>query len=334
MHVGTEPDSQRAPRHIGNTPPVQTCIQRRIGCVRRLVVAGISALLLVVASQAIADTPGADANYVQDIERQRAARIERLRAPQGWLSLVGLHWIEPGTHSIGRADDNAIVLATGPARAGTVIREGDSVRFAPVSGAGIAIDGVAAAGEVTLAADQSGTPTTVGFDEGRATMQLIQRGDRLGLRVRDERAPTRLQFAGLDFYPVDPSWRIEARYEAHPPGKTIDIANVLDMIEATPNPGAVVFERDGRTHRIEALDNGDGSLFLIFADRSNRRETYGAGRFLYTAVPENGRVVLDFNLAVNPPCAFNAYSTCPLPPPENRLDLTVSTGEKRYAGAH
>ncbi|MBB5207000.1 DUF1684 domain-containing protein [Chiayiivirga flava] len=289
-----------------------------------------AALLFVGAASRAAD----DAAYIRGIEQQRADRVERLGAPQGWLSLVGLHWIEPGTHRIGRAPDNAIVLATGPAHAGEVERTGATVVYRPASDAGITVDGHIIDGEVELAADTGGDPTVVAFDGGKATMQLIARGDRLGLRVRDERAATRTAFKGVDTYPIDPAWRIEARFIAHPPGKTIEIANVLDMLEPTPNPGVVVFEKDGREFRLEALDNGDGTLFLIFADRTNRDATYGAGRFLDTAAPADGRVTLDFNLAVNPPCAFNAYSTCPLPPPENRLDLAVTAGEKRYAATN
>lgn len=299
---------------------------------RRSVLSAVT--LLIAATVTAAPSANDPAAYIRDIEQQRAARVERLAAPQGWFSLVGLHWIEPGKHSIGRAADNGIVLATGPQHAGEIERSGTKVVYRPAHDAGITIDGHTIDGDVELAADSTGEPTTIAFDDGKATAQLIARGDRLGLRVRDERAETRAAFKGLDTYAIDPTWRIDARFEAHPPGKTIEIANVLDMLEATPNPGAVVFEKDGRDYRLEALDNGDGSLFLIFADRTNQKDTYGAGRFLYTDMPAQGRVALDFNLAVNPPCAFNAYSTCPLPPPENRLNLAVTAGEKRYAAAN
>jgi uncharacterized protein (DUF1684 family) len=152
------------------------------------------------------------------------------------------------------------------------------------------------------------------------------------LRVRDARARTRTGFVGIENFPIDVGWRYDARFEPHPPGKTIEIANVIGQLDAMPNPGAVVFERDGQTFRLEAVDDGDGTLFLIFADRTNGKQTYGAGRFLYADAPVEGRTVVDFNRAYNPPCAFNAYSTCPLPPPENRLDLAVTAGEKTYAG--
>lgn len=268
--------------------------------------------------------------HEQEIAEWRAQRLERLRAPQGWLTLVGLHWIEPGRHTLGRAPDNAIVLATGPERLGLVEFAEGKVRLEPHPEAALSVDGVPRADAIELAADSTGTPTVVAFDGGEATLQLIERGGQFGLRVRDARAATRRDFAGLDNYPIDASWRFEARFEPHPEGRTIPIANVIGQLEPMKNPGAVVFEREGRSHRLEAVDEGDGQLFLIFADRSNRDETYGAGRFLYAAAPVAGRTVVDFNKAYNPPCAFNAYSTCPLPPPENRLDLLVRAGEKRY----
>jgi uncharacterized protein (DUF1684 family) len=287
-------------------------------------------LLLALASMtAIAVTP---ADYAATIERWRADRSARLQQPQGWLSLVGLHWIEPGTYRIGREPANDVVLATGPARLGVVRLDGGRLFFSVVEGVAVTLDGAPVETEVELRPDSSGQPGTLAFDAGEASIQLIERSGRYALRVRDARAHTRSGFTGIEHYPIDSAWRHEARFEAHPPGKTIDIANVIGQLQPMPNPGALVFEHDGATHRIEAVAEADGSLFLIFADRTNGRETYGAGRFLYTDAPDGDRVVVDFNKAYNPPCAFNAYSTCPLPPPENRLDLAVTAGEKKYTG--
>lgn len=267
-----------------------------------------------------------------DVETWRAQRLERLQAPNGWLSLVGLHWIEPGTHTVGKAADRDIVLATGPEHLGTLVFAQGKVTFVPLPDAGVTIDGVVAAAPIALVPDSAGTPTLVAFDAGQANFQLIERNQRFALRVRDARAPTRTGFSGIEHYPVDASWTLQATFEPHPEGKTIPIVNVLGMTEPMKNPGAVVFEKDGKTHRLEAVDEGDGQYFLIFADRTNKKETYGAGRFLYAAPAVDGKTALDFNRAYNPPCAFNAYSTCPLPPPENRLDLAVTAGEKRYLG--
>ena len=268
----------------------------------------------------------------QDVETWRAQRLERLQKPDGWLTLVGLHWIEPGLHTVGRADDNDIVLSTGPAHLGRILFADGAVTFEPAKDGGAMLGGQPVAAPVRLQPDSADAPTTIAFDGGEASFQLIERNHRFGLRVRDARAATRTGFKGIDNYPSDDAWRFDATFEPHAPGKTIAIANVLNMIEPMPNPGAVVFEKDGKTHRLEAVDEGDGQLFLIFSDRTNAKETYGAGRFLYAAPAVDGKTVVDFNKAYNPPCAFNAYSTCPLPPPENRLDLAVTAGEKRYAG--
>lgn len=283
----------------------------------------------------LAAAAGGAEDYLAEIAQQREAREEGLRQPLGWLSLVGLHWIEPGSHRVGAASDSDIVLAVGPQHLGEIHLNDGVVTLALEQAEDVAVDGVpAAAGEIALRPDTRGSPTQISFDQGAAGFNVIERGGRFALRVRDARAQTRTRFSGLDFYPADPAWRIDARFEPHPEGRTLDIANAIGQLAPEPNPGAVVFEREGKTCRIEALANPDGSLFLIFADRTSGRETYGAGRFLDAPAPRDGRVTVDFNLAYNPPCAFNAFSTCPLPPPENRLKLAVQAGEKKYAGPH
>ena len=286
-------------------------------------------LFSLAAGSAFAATP---ANYEAELQQWRSERVERLKQPQGWLSLVGLHWLEPGKHAAGSAESNDLALRTGPAKLGLFDFDGKRVMFEPAADAGAQVDGATPTAPVELKADTSGTPNTLSMDAGEATLQVIERGGKFGLRVRDARAATRSGFVGIENYAIDPDWRVEARFEAHAEGKTIDIANVIGQLQPMANPGAVVFEHEGRTHRLEAVDEGDGELFLIFADRTNGKETYGAGRFLYAAAPVDGHTVVDFNKAYNPPCAFNAYSTCPLPPPENRLDLAVIAGEKKYAG--
>lgn len=290
----------------------------------------MKSLLLAMALLAV------PADQAAEVEAWRTQRIERLQAPGGWLSLVGLHWIEPGSHRIGSAPDNDVVLATGPAHLGVVdVVEPHDVAFRSAPGSGVTVGGKAPGQpDFVLWAANLEEPPVVEFDGGQASFTVIERGGRFALRVKDARAATRTGFTGIEHYPVDAAWRFEASFEPHPAGKTIPIVNVLGMTEPMPNPGAVVFEKDGKTHRLEAVDEGDGQYFLIFADRTNKRETYGAGRFLYAVPAVDGKTVVDFNKAYNPPCAFNAYSTCPLPPPENRLDLAVTAGEKRYGGPH
>ncbi len=288
------------------------------------------------------------AAYAAQIEQHRAARVEGLKRPLGWLSLVGLHWIEPGEHRIGSAPDNDIVLAVGPEHLGTVTLRDDAITMIPTPEAAgsircvrapcpgstpaFTVDGAPPEGEIPLRADSTGKPSQVVFEPDVSGFNVIERGGKFALRVRDANAKTRTEFAGIPFYGIDADWRIETRFVPHEAGHSIEIANVIGQLQAMPNPGALVFEKDGKEHRIEAIGNDDGSLFLIFADRTSGKETYGAGRFIDVDGPDEGRVVVDFNLAYNPPCAFNEYSTCPLPPPENRLNLAVTAGEKKPAG--
>jgi uncharacterized protein (DUF1684 family) len=286
---------------------------------------------LLAATLAAGTAGAADDAHRAEVLDWREKRAARLSAPEGWLALVGLHWLAPGTQTIGSAPDNDVVLAVGPPQLGTVTLAHGAVTLALADGAAARI-GDSDARSATLAPDSTGAPTLVRM--GEASFSVIQRGDRFGLRVRDPQARTRTAFAGIDQFDIDPAWRFEARFEAHAPGRTIDIVNVLDMLEPMKNPGVVVFEKDGREHRLEALDDtGDGQLFLIFADRTNGKLTYGPGRFLYAPPPVDGKTIVDFNRAYNPPCAFTPYSTCPLPPPENRLDLVVEAGEKKYVAA-
>jgi len=242
-----------------------------------------------------------------------AARDARLRDPDGWLTLVGLHWLEPGENRFGSDRSNQVVLRGGgvPAHAGTLVVENGVVRL----------------GDDGLADDLSGEPTVI--DLGSLRMYVIRRGERLGLRVRDHDSPALVAFEGMRHFPIDPGWRVSARFEPAPAGREIEIVDITGVVSLEPTPGHVAFERGGVTWRIEALPgDDDGSLWLVFGDATNGHETYGGGRFLYTEpVAADGSLVVDFNLAYNPPCVFSPYATCPLPPPQNRLSLRIEAGE-------
>lgn len=267
---------------------------------------------------------------------QQAWRDQRradLLAPEGWASLIGLHWIEPGAHYLGSDADNGIQLAMGPAHLGMLeLRDDGSLRFVPEPDVAVTLDGQPLTGEAMLLSDATGAaPSEIGFDEGRGVATVIQRGDRHALRVKHEDAPSRTGFTGLDYWPADPDWQVEATWVPHPAGQTMAIASIIGTTEEVANPGAVEFERDGVTYRLEVLDEGEEELFVVFADRTNGHGSYGAGRFLYVPRPDaDGRMRVDFNHSYNPPCAFTAFATCPLPPPENRLDLAITAGEKAY----
>lgn len=273
-------------------------------------------------------------------EREQAAwRAERrgeLLKPDGWTSLVGLHWLAPGPHYVGTARDNGIRIAVGPAQFGMIDVQPLRIRLVPAKGAALQVDGRPARRAMSLRADDAeGGPSRITFDGGRGLATVIRRGQRYALRVRHADAASRTAFAGLSYWPGGPDWAIDARFVPHVPARTIPITNIVGTVEATPNPGAVVFRRGGRDYRLEALDDGSGGLFLVFADRTSGHGSYGAGRYLDApAADARGRVRVDFNRAYNPPCAFTPFATCPLPPPENRLDLRVDAGEKAYAGRH
>jgi uncharacterized protein len=269
--------------------------------------------------------------YQKEIEAIRAERLEKLQAPTGWLSLVGLHWIEEGTTRVGRGDDNGTKITVGPQRIGMLtLTKGGKVTLQIERDAEITIDGNPAKGGVKLIPDSEGEPTVVGFNKGDASFTVIKRAGRYGLRVKNVLAATRTQFKGLEYFDLNSNLRIEAEFVPHESAKTIQIMNVLGMVEPMANPGQLVFTKDGKEFRIEAVDEGDGRLFIIFADRTSGRESYAAARFVYAVNPGGpGKTIIDFNKAYNPPCAFTAFSTCPTPPPSNRLDLRVDAGEKK-----
>ncbi len=276
-------------------------------------------------------------HYRQDVEQWRAGRIERLTAPDGWLSLIGLEWLNRGDNRIGSAADNDIVLKAGPKYLGVVKLAGDdSMQLSLAADSGALIDGKAVQQKVLVDDAHAGEagPTLVSF--GKASFYAIDRGGRKGLRVKDADAPTRQHFAGIDSFPIDPSWRIEATWVPAQPGTTLEMGTAIGTIDKFPVPGKLEFTRDGKHFALLPVieEPGDTQYFIVFADRTSGKETYGAARFVYVDPPKGGKVVLDFNKAYNPPCAFTSFATCPLAPPENRLDLRVTAGEKKYAGGH
>ena len=273
------------------------------------------------------------AAFDRELDLWRQQRLGDLTRPDGWTSLIGLHWIEPGSHYIGSSAGNGIQLTMGPSHLGMIESDKGRLRFVPEKGVAMTLDGQPLAGEAILRADDSPTgPSVITFNEGKGIATVIKRGNRFALRVKHADAASRTGFRGLEYWPASADWRVAGRFVAHPPGKTLEIANIIGTTDPVSNPGAIEFERDGKTWRIEALDEGEETLFLVFADRTSGHGSYPAGRFLDVAKPGvGGTVIVDFNQSYNPPCAFTPFATCPLPPPENRLDLAIQAGEKTYA---
>jgi uncharacterized protein (DUF1684 family) len=274
-----------------------------------------------------------EAAYVKSIDRWHRDRIERLTSPNGWLSVAGLYWLEGGRHSVGSDPSNDIVFPKGkaPAFVGAITVTDDGVRFDARPGVDVIHDGRPVE-TMMLEDDGGGEPTRL--ELGTLTWYLIRRGERLGIRLKDSRNPLITEFKGIERYPVSSSWRIEAAFEPFPKAKTVPIQSVIGVTTNEPCPGSLVFEVGGVACRLDPItESGSEQWFIIFADETTGNETYGGGRFLYVEPPdESGKVVIDFNKAYNPPCAFNEFTTCPLPPRQNILPVRVTAGEKAYAG--
>ncbi len=285
-----------------------------------------------VPSELSASTRPPEAQERSRVAAWRAQRLAELTSDTGWLTLAGLFWLDPGTSSFGRGAGNTLVLdhPALPDTAGRFQREGTRVSFEAAPGVRITTDSGEPVSRVDLRSDAQGEPTELVC--GPLRFHVIERAGNVGVRVRDVGSPLRSHFPGLDYFPVDSAWAVDARFEPYEPMRSIPIVNVLGMEEEMSSPGALVFEKDGRSYRLDAvLETPDApELFVMFADRTSGQETYGAGRFLHVPHPTDGHVRVDFNEAYNPPCAFNNFATCPLPPPQNRLALRVTAGERKF----
>jgi uncharacterized protein len=271
------------------------------------VVAGV--LVTALACTRASKDPQLEAEWKAWHER----REERLRAPDGWLALVGLHWLKDGENRV-------------EGLPGVFTASGDGVTLRATPEDGYTLEGQPVT-ERRLAADSAEEPDRLRI--GSRTVQVIDRGGKLALRVWDAESPVRKGFHGIDTFPVDPRWRIEARWEAYPVARDVVTPSVAGPPQRGEAPGLARFTIDGRALALEPTLEGD-SLFFVFKDETARKETYGAGRFLAAEAPRDGKVVLDFNRAYNPPCAFTPYATCPLPRPENVLAVRIEAGEKRF----
>jgi len=272
--------------------------------------------------------------YVREVDAWHAERLERLRAEDGWLTLVGLHPLAAGPNTVGTAPDALVRLtAPAPARLGTITVAGDTVRFAAAAEAAVHLAGSDDPPPLILATDRDPRPTVL--EVGTVRFHVIARGDLYFLRVKDRESAVRREFRGIERFPVDPRWRVTARLLTRGMPPTVPIVDVLGNVENQPSPGVLVFDLEGTTCRLIPTGGPGEELFLVFADQTSGHETYGGGRFLATDRPApDGTVVLDFNRAYNPPCAFTPYAPCPLPPEENTLPVAVRAGEKTWGEGH
>ena len=278
--------------------------------------------------------------YAKEIDQWHQERWKELNSETGWLTLVGLFWLKEGGNICGSDPRMDVVLPNEkvPPELGNFILVKGQVGFVPLDD-GFTVDGKPLSTILThpkdeavepmlpLKSDDEDRPTVLNF--GSFSFQIIKRGEKLGLRVKDSQNADRLNFKGTEFYPSDLRWRIPAQFEPYNPPKPMPITNVLGMESAEVSPGAIRFEVDGKEYRLDAIaEKNELRLFVIIADKTSGKDTYPAGRYLYVNPPDAaGHLSIDFNEAFSPPCAFTKFATCPLPPRENRLPFAVTAGE-------
>ena len=276
-----------------------------------------------------AQTPAAQPSaYQQEIDTWHSKRVRDLKAPNGWLNLVGLYWLDEGASSFGTSPQNKIIFPAGAiaGQAGTFQRTGNTVRLI-AQNAEIKVDGKEVKEAVIFDKDSARQPVV---SSGNLRWTIIQRGEKIGIRLRDLGSPLLTQFKDIDRFPIDTAWRIQAVLQPQGQTPTIAITNILGQTNQQPSPGKLVFTVDNKQYTLDALEEGD-ELFIIFGDETSGKTTYPSGRFLAVKKPgADGLTTIDFNLAYNPPCAFTSFATCPLPPRQNILPFAVTAGEKNY----
>jgi uncharacterized protein (DUF1684 family) len=251
--------------------------------------------------------------YQSEMAEWRAQREAKLKREGGWLSVAGLFWLRDGSNRFGKDPDNDIVLPDGASHAGTFeLRDGKVTVKMPGDTRELWPDSLDVA------------------KVGRLSLFVIKRSGKYGIRLKDPDSQYRREFHGIEYYPAKEEYKVTASFVADP--KKIPILNIQGQTEEMQSPGYAVFRLGGHEYRLRpVLEDPDAKeLFYIFRDETSGKETYGAGRFLYSGMPQDGKVPLDFNKAYNPPCAFTPYVTCPLPPAENRLAVKIEAGEKKY----
>lgn len=272
-----------------------------------------------------------DQTYIDQINTWHKGRVERLTSENGWMSLAGLFWLNKIENTFGADSSNDIIFPAGkaPGFMGSFILKDGIVRAKILPNVEVLLDGKPVT-DVVLASDASGSPTVL--SHGTLSWYVIQRSNDLAIRLRDSANPHIQTFHGIERYPVDSSWRLEATFEAYNPQKSIPVPTILGTIDEEPSAGALVFEIQNKNYRLDVIGKiDDEEFFVIFGDGTNKDETYESGRYIYVNNPgSGGKTIIDFNKAYSPPCAFTDYATCPFPPQQNILPVKITAGEKRY----
>jgi uncharacterized protein (DUF1684 family) len=285
-------------------------------------------LILALALLGAVDAP---ASYRAEIEKYRKHRLEELTAPNGWLAVQGLFWLHDGANAAGSDPAAEIRLpARAPKRLGAFTLKDHAVTFTADPAAAV----TAAGKPVTSFTFDPGAGEESAITSAGVTLFAIRRADRTGLRMLDPDSVQRKTFRGLQYFPLNSAYHVRAKFVPYDKLKPVPVPNVLGHLVTMESPGYVEFRLKGRPYRLEPVYETPKheDLFFIFKDLTSRKETYEAGRFLHTPVPSGGTVDLDFNRAYNPPCAFTAFATCPLPIKDNQLQIRIPAGELKYHG--
>ena len=268
-------------------------------------------------------------DYAAEIEAWRTELEARLEADDGWLTLTGLFFLNEGDNSFGSSPQNDIKLRAGPERAGIITLRDGRVGVRAVEGKTLLVDGRRVDAAQLWPSEGADQPT---ITLGPLSLFCHESGDRLAMRLRDSESEIRREFTNLRWCPVDESFRIRGRYVPHDKPRTMELAHNLGDVLTLRTSGSVALTVKGEAPRLTAIDHDD-RLWFVFSDLTSESETYPAARFFYADMPDlDGRTTVDFNQAYNPPCAFNPYTTCPLPPPENQLEIRIEAGELDYLG--
>lgn len=267
--------------------------------------------------------------YQVEVNKWRAEQEAELKVDEGWLTLAGLHWLKEGPNSFGTDRGNDLVLPanSAPGKVGTFVLQNDVTTLTVADGVNVTVEGKPVR-TVQMQPDTATTPTAIKV--GSLKLLIIKRGERYGVRFWDVNSPRRREFKGLHWFPVLEQFRVTAKFIPHEQPTELAVPNVLGDVLKMPSPGSLHFNLNGREYSLEPVNEGDSKLFIIFRDMTSGKKTYSGGRFLYADAPVNGEVTLDFNKAVNPPCAFTPFATCPLPPKQNRLAVAIEAGEQIY----
>lgn len=269
------------------------------------------------------------ADYLAELDRWRQEKETVLSAPDGWLSLVGLHWLNDGVNTIGADEDSDVSLPVNsiPHHLGIIELAGNHITLRTEADVTVTVDGVETR-EASLRDDSStgGKPSQVQI--GSVTFFIIERGGNYAVRVRDSENPARLTFEGRRWFPVDQRTNVTGVYVPHETPRTLQIVTSAGNAQPMVNPGKVEFTLNGQSFALEAFEAAGNQVWFVFKDATSGRSTYGAGRFLYAPLTADGAVHLDFNKAYHPPCAFTPFAACPLPPKGNVLPVEILAGER------